>query len=330
MSTASNYRPQIEPITRQYLDDLAELGLPPIFTLTPAAARKALADAQREPVALPEAQIEERTLEVGPTGKTRVHIVRPANTKVNLPVLMYFHGGGWMLGDFGTHERLVRDLAVQSGAVVVFVDYDRSPEARYPVANEQAYAATLYVHDHAGEFGADATRIAVAGDSAGGNMATAVTLLATGRGGPKLLKQVLFYPVTDVDFDTPSYREFGDGPWLTLMAMKWYWDNYLPDTAARTAPTVSPLRASLEQLAGLPPALIITAENDVLRDEGEAYARKLAQAGVSVTAVRYLGVIHDFVLINELAGVPAAQSAIDLAASTLRQAFLNAALTARH
>ena len=214
-----------------------------------------------------------------------------------------------------------REIANGAKAAVVFVDYDRSPEARYPIAIEQAYAATRYVADHAKEFHVDASRLAVAGDSVGGNMAAVVTLLAKERGGPAIDQQVLFYPVTDANFDTGSYNQFANGPWLTREAMKWFWNAYLPDEAKRKDPTASPLQASLEQLNGLPPALIITDENDVLRDEGEAYGRKLTQAGVKVTSIRYNGTIHDFVLLNAIAETPAVRGAISVANDTLRAAL---------
>jgi acetyl esterase len=243
------------------------------------------------------------------------------HVKEALPVVMFFHGGGWMLGGVGTHDRLVRELSGGARATVVFVDYELAPGARYPIANEQAYAATRYVAEHADELGVDAGRLAVLGDSAGGNMATVMALMAKERGGPAITAQVLFYPVTAADFDNASYRQYAEGPWLTRTAMKWFWDAYLPDVAARRQPTASPLEASLGQLSGLPPALIITDENDVLRDEGEAYAHKLAQAGVSVSAVRYLGTMHDFVMLNAITDAPAPRSAIALAIDTLRRAF---------
>jgi acetyl esterase len=204
---------------------------------------------------------------------------------------------------------------------VVFVDYERSPEAHYPVAIEQAYAATKYVAEHGRELAVDPTRLAIVGDSVGGNMAAAVTLMAQERGGPKIAFQVLFYPVTDADFDTGSYHAFADGPWLTKPAMEWFWNAYLPDVAARQQITATPLNASLEQLKGLPDALVIVDENDVLRDEGEAYARKLAQAGARVTSVRYNGTIHDFVLLNGLADTPAVRSALQQANYALRSAL---------
>jgi acetyl esterase len=260
-------------------------------------------------------------LPVGPTRETRVRIVRPQGATGVRPVVVYFHGAGWVMGDTTTHDRLVRELAAGSGAVVVFVDYERSPENRYPVAVEQDYAVTEYVATHAGEFGVDATRLAIAGDSVGGNMTAVVSLLAKERHGPKIAAQVLFYPVTDASLSQPSYTEFANGPWLTTKAMAWFWDAYLPDHAARKDRHVSPLNATLAELRDLPPALVITDENDVLRDEGEAYARKLTQAGVPVTAARYGGTIHDFVMLNALAETPAARGAIAQATGFLRRAL---------
>jgi acetyl esterase/lipase len=234
---------------------------------------------------------------------------------------MYFHGGGWILGDRDTHDRLVREIAVGAQAAVVFVDYSRAPEARYPVAIEQAYAATRYVADNAADLLIDPLRLAVAGDSVGGNMAAAVTLMARQRRDPKIAFQVLFYPVTGSGFDTHSYNQFADGPWLTKRAMEWFWDAYLPDPAARKQPTATPLNASPDQLVGLPEALVIVDENDVLRDEGEAYACKLSNAGVRVTSVRYNGTIHDFVMLNALADTPATRGAIAQAVGALRGAL---------
>jgi acetyl esterase len=309
-------QPNLELHTQQFVDGLA--GAPPIYTLSAADARSVLVRAQSAPVGKPSAQIEDVSFPVGPTGSVPVRIVRPAGAVGTLPVVVYFHGGGWILGDRDTHDRLVREIAVGVKAAVVFVDYARSPEARYPVAIEQAYAATCYVVDHAASLRIDPSLLAVAGDSVGGNMTAAVTLMAKQRRGPKIAFQVLFYPVTDADFDTASYNSFADGPWLTKRAMQWFWDAYLPDLAARKQPTAAPLNASLDQLAGLPEALVITDENDVLRDEGEAYARKLSNAGVRVTSVRFNGTIHDFVMLNALADTPAARGAIAQAVSALK------------
>jgi acetyl esterase len=248
-------------------------------------------------------------------------LVRPEWTNGSLPAVVYTHGGGWILGNFGTHERLVRDLANQTGAAFVFVNYPPSPEARYPIAIEQVYATVQWVAQHGAELGLDGTRLAIAGDSVGGNMTAAVALLAMERGGPEIRYQALLYPVTNAAFDTVSYKQFAEGPWLTRKAMQWFWDAYLPDLATRSEATASPLQASLEQLAGLPPALVITDEADVLRDEGEAYARKLRRAGVDVTSVRYEGVFHDFMMLNALAETNAARAATAQAAQALKAAL---------
>jgi acetyl esterase len=313
--------PTVEPETQKFLDQLAAQGSPPLYKMTPDQARAVLTRIQSGRVARSPADIKDLRLPVGPTGQTRIRIVRPPGVGGALPVVMYFHGGGWILGDAQTHDRLIRELANGASAALVFVDYDRSPEAKYPTAIEQAYAATKYVAEHGQELGVDPSRIVVAGDSVGGNMATVVAMLAKERGGPAIAHQIMFYPVTDANFDTPSYQRFANGPWLTKPAMQWFWDAYLPDKAARRDPHASPLQASLEQLRGLPPALIIVDENDVLRDEGEAYAHKLAQAGVRVTAMRALGTIHDFVLLDPIANTPAPRAAMQLAEDTLRQTF---------
>ena len=312
-------QPTLELHTQEFVDSLA--GAPPIYTLSPADARSVLAQAQSIPVGKPSAQTEDIALPVGPTGSVPIRVIRPVGATAVLPVVMYFHGGGWVLGDRDTHDRLVREIAVGAQAAVVFVDYARAPEARYPVAIEQAYAATRYVADNAAELGIDPLRLAVAGDSVGGNMAAAVTLIAKQRRGPNIAFQLLFYPVTDSGFDTPSYNQFADGPWLTKRAMEWFWDAYLPDPAVRKQPTATPLNASLDQLASLPEALVIVDENDVLRDEGEAYARKLSDAGVRVISVRYNGTIHDFVMLNALADTPATRGAIAQAVGALRRAL---------
>lgn len=311
--------PELEPTTQKFIDSLA--GSKPIYMLSPADARNVLSGAQKGDVKKLAASEEDKVIAVGPTGSVKLRIVRPHGITGTLPVILYFHGGGWVLGDADTHDRLVREIANGAKAAVVFVDYDRSPEAQYPTAIEQAYAATKYVAEHGKEFKVDGQRLAVVGDSVGGNMVAAVTLLAKARGGPTIRQQVMFYPVTDANFDDGSYNQFANGPWLTKEAMKWFWNAYLPDEARRKEPTATPLNASLDQLKGLPPTLLITDENDVLRDEGEAYGRKLSQAGVPVTSIRVNGTIHDFVLLNAIAETPATRVAITIADDTLRQAF---------
>jgi acetyl esterase len=241
MSSTSAAEPLIEPQTQAWLDSVADEEGPPIYDLAPAAARQVLRHAQADaPVDLAPAQIEDRTIDGGPTGSVELRIYRPEGATGPLPLVLHTHGGGWILGDKDTHERLDRELTGLTGAMIVFVDYTPAPDAQYPVQNEQAYTALLWAVDHAGEIGADAGRFALLGDSVGGNMAAALTLMLKERGGPQPEAQVLFYPVTDHGLDTGSYRAFADGPWLTRRAMTWFWDAYLPDVAARDAPTVSP------------------------------------------------------------------------------------------
>ncbi len=314
----------LEKNTKAFLDGLQEKVEPPIYTLSPEKARAVLSELQASvPVKKLPAIIENRTIPGGPGGKDiSITIVRPANSSnQTLPVAMYFHGGGWILGGFDTHERSVRELANKANVVIVFVNYTLSPEAKYPVANEQAYAATKWVFENGRTINVNSSRLAVVGDSAGGNMVAAVTLLAKERGGPSIKFEVLFYPVTDANFDTPSYMTYQNGYWNTRDLMKWFWSNYLTNQTNVKDPTVSPLQASIEQLKGLPPALIINAENDVLCDEGEAYALKLLEAGVPVTAVRYHGTIHNFVMLNVITDDPAPRAAIQQASIMLKNAL---------
>ncbi|HEY0315582.1 MAG TPA: alpha/beta hydrolase [Sphingomonas sp.] len=251
--------------------------------------------------------------------QVKLYIMKPDHVVGKPGVLLFIHGGVWIVGNFDNHKRLLRDLVVKSGQVGVFVEYTPLPDAIFPVALEQSYAALEYVAAHAGEFGADGSRIAVAGNSVGGNMSAALTLMAKDRKGPKISYQVLFIPATDASVDTQSYLTYGTDRFLARAFMKYGWDLYAPDAKTRDNPYVSPLRASLEELKGLPPALVITAENDPLRDEGEAYARKLKEAGNEVVAVRYNGTIHDFVLLNALRHVPSTEAALDQASEGIRQ-----------
>ena len=320
VSAGSAPGPVLDPATQAFVDSLA--GAPAIYTLTPDAARAVLSDAQTAvPVTLPEASIEDRVLMVGPAGRTAIRVVRPAGATGTLPVIVYIHGGGWVMGDTGTHDRLVRELAVGAGAVLVFVDYDRSPESPFPNAIEQSYAVASYVAGHPDEFGADPSRMVVAGDSVGGGMAAVVALMAKERKVPEIIAQLLLYPVTDASMSTASYAEFAEGPWLTKAGMAWFWDQYLPDVSKRGDVRASPVNASIEQLGGLPRTLLIVDENDVLRDEGEAYARRLAEAGVKVTSVRYNGTIHDFMMLSAIAGTPAVRGAVGQSIGFLRNVF---------
>jgi acetyl esterase len=311
----------LDPKTRAFVETLEAQGGPPLYKLSYAAARDVLKTTQSGDIPLMPARIDDVTLKTGPTGNVAIRIVRPEGRADPLPVVMYFHGGGWILGDKGTHDRLVREIVNGTGAAIVFVSYTPSPEAHYPQPIEEAYAATKYIAEHGADFGLDSSRMAIVGDSVGGNMCAVIALLAKQRGGPPLRFQVLFYPVTDARFDTASYGEFAEGPWLTKVNMQWFWDAYAPNSADRQLPTVSPLRASIEDLRGLPPALVITDENDVLRDEGEAYAHKLMAAGVPVKAMRVLGTIHDFMMLNPLADTPPVREAIAAANQELRIAL---------
>ncbi|MEV1170962.1 alpha/beta hydrolase [Nonomuraea sp. NPDC049784] len=312
-------KPVLEPAAQAFAEATAQ---PPyLFQIPPSEGRKAVDEVQSGPVAKPDVDEEWVTVPGGPTGQVKARIIRPAGSTGALPVILYIHGAGWVFGNAHTHDRLVRELAVGAGAAVVFPEYDLSPEHRYPVAIEQNWTVARWVVEQGASKGLDAGRIAVAGDSVGGNMSAALTLMAKQRGGLDLRQQVLFYPVTDASFDTGSYHQFAEGYFLRRDGMQWFWDQYTTDEAQRAEITASPLRATTEDLTGLPPALVITGEADVLRDEGEAYANKLRAAGVPVTAVRYQGIIHDFVMLNALRETQAAASAIELAVGTLRRAL---------
>ncbi|MGP2435777.1 alpha/beta hydrolase [Streptomyces sp. JW3] len=319
MSEATPAGPVLEPAAQAFVE--ATANPPYLFDLGPAEGRKAVDEVQSGETALPAVDEEWITVAGGPTGQVRARIVRPAGAEGTLPVILYIHGAGWVFGNAHTHDRLVRELATGANAAVVFPEYDLSPEARYPVAIEQNYAVARWIVTEGAAKNLDGTRLAVVGDSVGGNMTAALTLMAKERGDVPLVQQVLFYPVTDASFDTPSYHQFATGYFLRRDGMQWFWDQYTTDPAQRAEITASPLRATTEQLTGLPPALVITGEADVLRDEGEAYANKLRQAGVPVTAVRYQGIIHDFVMLNALRETHAAEAAITQAVTALRTAL---------
>ncbi len=319
MTDTTGVRPVLEPAAAAFAQ--ATANPPYLFDLTPAEGRKAVDEVQSGEIAEPAADEEWITVPGGPTGEVRTRIVRPAGATGTLPVIIYIHGAGWVFGNARTHDRLVRELAVGANAAVVFPEYDLSPEARYPVAIEQNYTVAQWVTTTGADHGLDASRIAVVGDSVGGNMSAALTLMAKERGDVTLVQQVLLYPVTDASFDTGSYHQFAEGYFLRRDGMQWFWDQYTTDEKQRAEITASPLRATTEQLTGLPPALVITGEADVLRDEGEAYANKLREAGVPVTAVRYQGVIHDFVMLNALRETHAAEAAISQAIAVLKGAL---------
>jgi acetyl esterase len=315
------YLPGLEPTTQHFLDGLELAGAFPFSGRAPAEVRAALVALQSEPVGRPNAIIEDATFPVGPLGAIPVRIVRPIKAAALIPVVMFFHGGGWVAGDFDTHDRLVREICVAAHAAVVFPRLVRAPEMQFPMCLEEAYAATTYVVNNARDLKLDGRRLAVVGDGAGGNLAAAVTLLSKQRRGPKIAFQVLFYPPTTINFEAGSHPEPPKVPWLTRQDMEWFWDSYLPNPADRVQAIATPLSATIEQLRGLPDALLITAELDVLRDEGESYARKLQEAGVRTTCTRYIGTIHDFVMLNALADTPAARGAVGQAVAALRSAL---------
>lgn len=311
--------PLIFKDVRAFLKGLNAGNGKPIEALSPLDARKVLTDAQNS-VPVDYSGIEESELTIMQNGEeVALHITKPLGVSANAPVFLFIHGGGWVLGDYHTHRRLVRDLVVQTGAVCVFPAYTPSPEAHYPVAIRQIFATLKWVSGYGSQIGVDGSNLAVVGNSVGGNMAASVALMAKKKNGPAIKLQVLLWPVTDADFQTDSYKKFGEGRFLTRNMMRWFWDKYLPEKKDRKDIYASPLQATAEQLKGLPPALIQTAENDVLRDEGEAYARKLDEAGVPVTLTRYGGLIHDYGLLNPLAEVPAVKTALLQAAAVIKE-----------
>jgi acetyl esterase/lipase len=318
MAISTRQRVVLEPASREFVE--ATSTPPFIYELTPAEARKVLDDVQSGPIE--KLQVAEEWVTVpSDVGNVDVRIVRPPSATGTLPVILYMHGGGWVLGNAGTHDRLVRELAVGAEAAVAFVEYDRSPEAHYPVAIEQGYATAQWITDKGAAFSLDAHRMAVAGDSVGGGMTAALALMAKERGDVRFVQQSMYYPVTDAAMDTESYEQFAEGYFLAAKGMAWFWDAYLPDLERRSEPYASPLRATDEQLEGLPPAFLIVDEADVLRDEGEAYAARLRAAGVPVTTVRYDGITHDFMMLNPLSNTQATRAAVSQAASILREAL---------
>lgn len=308
----------LSPDVRTFLKGL-NTGGPGLETLTPADARMVLVNAQAG-AKVDYSGITESEKTISADGfNIKLNIVRPAGAKGVLPVFIFIHGGGWVLGDYPTHKRMVRDLAVGSGAVGVFVNYTRTPDAQFPQAINEIYAAVKWVADHGAEIKVDGKKLAVVGNSVGGNMTAVTSLMAKERKGPEIKVAVLMWPIVDADFTTKSYQMYGADRFLTTPLMKWMYDMYIPDLEKRKDILASPLNATVEQLRGLPPTLIQVAENDVLRDEGEAYGRKLLEAGVIATTVRYNGVIHDFGLLNGLATIPQTKELFSQASAELRK-----------
>lgn len=311
--------PRLSCETRAFLQVLNGAGGPPLETLTPMQARQVLVNAQAS-VAVDLSGIEETERTIFADGlEIKLNIIRPQGAEGMLPAFLFIHGGGWVLGDYPTHKRMVRDLVVLSGCAGVFVNYTPAPEEQYPHQLNEIYAAAKWIAAHGEEIMIDSTRLAIAGNSAGGDMAAATCLMAKAKGGPDFKVQILFWPVTDVNFETESYKQFGRDRFLTKSLMKWMFDQYGTDPGQRLESYYAPLQADTAELKGLPPALIQTAENDILRDEGEAYGHKLDEAGVEVTVVRYNGMIHDFGLLNALATLPATRALFIQAAAMLKK-----------
>jgi acetyl esterase len=307
----------LTPGVKEFLK-VANAGAP-VESLPKLAARQVLIDAQKA-FNVDYSGIEESEKTIEADGFTlKLNIVKPEGAKGDLPVFIFIHGGGWILGDYPTHRRLVRDLVVASGYASVFVNYTPSPEAQYPQAINEIYAATKWVAANGDEIGVDGTSLAVVGNSVGGNMTGVTALMAKEKNGPKIKFHIMMWPVTDATFEQKSYARYGADRFLTEPMMKWMWDQYTTDLEARKEIHASLLNATVEELKGLPPVLILVAENDILRDEGEAYGRKLEQAGVTVTTVRYNGMIHDWGMLNGLAGENATKSMISHAAAELKR-----------
>jgi acetyl esterase len=303
--------------TKNFLKQI-NTGGPPLETMPPYDARKVLETAQAG-VQVDISGIEVTQKTITSMGYTiALDIVRPEGIRKKLPVFIFIHGGGWVLGDFPTHKRLVRDLVVATGFAAVFVNYTRTPDAKYPQAINEIFAATSWVATNGEEINVDGENLAVVGNSVGGNMTAVTALKAKEAGAPHIKLQIMMWPIVDADFETGSYQQFGQDRFLTTPLMKWMYDMYTISAKERKEIYASPLQASIEQLQGLPPALIQVAENDVLRDEGEAYGRRLDEAGVPVTTIRYGGVIHDFGMLNAMANLPATKSLIRHAAAELK------------
>lgn len=292
---------------------------PRIYELKPSEGRNLLEKVQSSPIEKYNVGIKDMLADTGKWGEINVRIIRPAGNYGKLPVIYYIHGAGWVFGSAHTHDKLVRELAVRTNSVVVFPEYTRSPEAKYPTAIEQNYAVLQQLPKLAVSENFDVNRLTVSGDSVGGNMATVMTLMTKQRQGIRINQQLLYYPVTDANFDTPSYNQFADNYYLTKEGMQWFWDQYTTDPQERAQITASPLRASLDDLKGLPDAMILNGEADVLRDEGENYANKLRSAGVGVTQVQFQGMIHDFVMVNALDKTHATRAAMDLSTAWIMQ-----------
>ena len=319
MSEPNSKLPNLNTQTEEFILALEAQNNKPLYKLTPTQAREFLQNLQKESYKEIPADVKDITIFTDIAGDVNLRVVRPKGNEEKLPAILYIHGGGWVIGNKNCFDMLIRKIAIHTNSVVFFPEYSLSPEEKFPKALEQIYAVSQYIYEEHEEFNIDKNRIAIAGDSVGGNMATATAIKIKNDGGANLLFQCLFYPVTNADMDTHSYDQFRDGPWLTKKAMEWFFDAYVPDKTIRDDIYISPLQADESELAGLPPTLIITAENDVLRDESEAYARKLDSANVDVLNVRINGTIHDFLMLNALSDTEPAKGALMFACKTLKK-----------
>lgn len=318
MSSPNSKLPNLGTKTEEFITELEEQYNKPIYKMAPQDARTFLENLQKKNYKNIKANTTDTKIFSNGTN-IDIRIVRPQNNKDKLPAILYIHGGGWILGSKNTHDMLIKNLVNLTKTAIIFPEYSKSPEAKYPVAINEIYTVLKYIYENPEELNIDKTKIAIAGDSVGGNMATVTALRAKNQNGPKIAAQCLLYPVTSADMDTQSYNDFKDGPWLTKEAMNWFWNAYISDKNDLKDPYVSPLNADTEDLVEMPDTLIITDENDVLRDEGEAYAQKLDMAGVNVLNIRTNGTIHDFLMLNALSETPQAKGTLMIVSEFLKK-----------
>lgn len=321
MHKPTSENPNLTKDTQEFTENLAKQGGKPLYEMTPEQAREFLETLQHKDYEEIEADVEDREIITDKAGKISLRIFCPKNNKETLPAILYIHGGGWILGGKESWDRFLRHLAKCTKSVIIFPEYSKSPEAKFPKAIDEIYAVLEYINKNPEEFNINKGKIAIAGDSAGANMATVTALKTIKENGPKPIFQLLFYPVTNADMNTESYKDFAEGPWLTKKAMEWFWDSYEPDKEKRKNPYISPLNAENNDLKEMPYTLIITDENDVLRDEGEAYAKKLDEAGAKVMNVRINGTCHDFMVLNALSHTEPVKAAFLLACAKLKYIF---------
>lgn len=313
--------PNLDKITEKFIKEVSEKNGKPLYELSPKDARNFLSDLQKATHQELNADILDVEIPTEEAGTVNVRFVKPQGNFETLPLIVYCHGGGWVMGDKDVFDMTIKTISIHTKSIVAFVEYSRSPEAKYPVAINQIYGVLKYLSVNGSSYNIDAKRIAIVGDSAGGNMAAAVALMAKKNNDINLCFQALIYPVTDADMSSESYNDFENGPWLSKKAMEWFWDEYLTDKKDKYDMCVSPLKTDIKDLQGLPPALVIVAENDILRDEGEEYARKLIAAGVDTACVRINNTCHDFLMLNALRESKATKAAYKLLCKFLKHAL---------